>query len=89
SFIVKGRGSAESFNSCSHGAGRKMSRSAAKRAFTREDLAKQTAGVECRKDQGVLDEIPGAYKSIEAVMKNQEDLVEVVAEIKQVVCVKG
>ena len=89
SFIVKGRGSAESFNSCSHGAGRKMSRSAAKRAFTRDDLAKQTAGVECRKDQGVLDEIPGAYKSIEAVMKNQEDLVEVVAEIKQVVCVKG
>jgi tRNA-splicing ligase RtcB len=89
SFIVKGRGSAESFNSCSHGAGRKMSRSAAKRAFTREDLAKQTAGVECRKDQGVVDEIPGAYKSIEAVMKNQEDLVEVVAEIKQVVCVKG
>src|SRR5918993_1962931 len=89
SFIVKGRGSAGSFNSCSHGAGRKMSRSAAKRAFTRDDLAKQTAGVECRKDQGVLDEIPGAYKSIEAVMKNQEDLVEVVAEIKQVVCVKG
>ena len=89
SFIVKGRGLAESFNSCSHGAGRKMSRSAAKRAFTREDLAKQTAGVECRKDQGVLDEIPSAYKSIEAVMKNQEDLVEVVAEIKQVVCVKG
>jgi tRNA-splicing ligase RtcB len=89
SFIVKGRGSAESFNSCSHGAGRKMSRSAAKRAFTRDDLAKQTAGVECRKDQGVLDEIPGAYKSIEAVMKNQEDLVEIVAEVKQVVCVKG
>jgi tRNA-splicing ligase RtcB len=89
SFIVKGRGTPESFNSCSHGAGRKMSRGAAKRRFTREDLAKQTAGVECRKDQGVLDEIPGAYKSIEAVMKNQEDLVEVVAEIKQVVCVKG
>jgi tRNA-splicing ligase RtcB len=89
SFIVKGRGTAESFNSCSHGAGRKMSRGAAKRHFTREDLAKQTAGVECRKDQGVLDEIPGAYKSIEAVMKNQEDLVEIVAEIKQVVCVKG
>jgi tRNA-splicing ligase RtcB (3'-phosphate/5'-hydroxy nucleic acid ligase) len=89
SFIVKGRGTPESFNSCSHGAGRKMSRGAAKRKFTREDLAKQTAGVECRKDQGVLDEIPGAYKSIEAVMKNQEDLVEIVAEIKQVVCVKG
>ncbi|HKS08797.1 MAG TPA: RtcB family protein [Pyrinomonadaceae bacterium] len=89
SFIVKGRGAAESFSSCSHGAGRKMSRGAAKRAFSAEDLARQTAGVECRKDTGVLDEIPGAYKSIEAVMKNQEDLVEVVAEIKQVVCVKG
>ena len=89
SFIVKGRGAAESFHSCSHGAGRKMSRGAAKRAFSAEDLARQTAGIECRKDTGVLDEIPGAYKSIEAVMKNQEDLVEVVAEIKQVVCVKG
>ena len=89
SFIVKGRGLAESFNSCSHGAGRKMSRGAAKRAFNKQDLERQTSGVECRKDVGVLDEIPGAYKSIEAVMKNQEDLVEVVAEIKQVVCVKG
>ena len=89
SFIVKGRGLAESFNSCSHGAGRKLSRSAAKRAFTQHDLERQTSGVECRKDVGVLDEIPGAYKSIEAVMKNQEDLVEVVAELKQVVCVKG
>jgi tRNA-splicing ligase RtcB (3'-phosphate/5'-hydroxy nucleic acid ligase) len=89
SFIVRGRGLAESFNSCSHGAGRKMSRSAAKRHFTSADLMKQTAGVECRKDHGVLDEIPGAYKSIEAVMKNQKDLVTVVAEIKQVVCVKG
>jgi tRNA-splicing ligase RtcB len=76
SFIVKGRGLAESFNSCSHGAGRKMSRGAAKRAFTKDDLERQTAGVECRKDVGVLDEIPGAYKSIEAVMKNQEDLVK-------------
>ena len=89
SFIVKGRGLPESFNSCSHGAGRKLSRGAAKRAFTKEDLERQTAGVECRKDLGVLDEIPGAYKSIETVMKNQQDLVEVVAEIKQVVCVKG
>ena len=66
-----------------------MSRSAAKRHFTSSDLMKQTEGVECRKDHGVLDEIPGAYKSIEAVMKNQKDLVTVVAEIKQVVCVKG
>jgi tRNA-splicing ligase RtcB len=66
-----------------------MSRGRAKRHFTNADLLNQTAGVECRKDNGVLDEIPGAYKSIEAVMRNQEDLVEVVAEIKQVVCVKG
>ena len=66
-----------------------MSRGAAKRHFTRDDLERQTSGVECRKDTGVLDEIPGAYKSIETVMKNQEDLVEIVAEIKQVVCVKG
>jgi tRNA-splicing ligase RtcB len=89
SFIVKGRGLLESFNSCSHGAGRKMSRASAKRHFTKDDLARQTSGVECRKDVGVLDEIPGAYKSIEAVMKNQKDLVQIVAEIKQVVCVKG
>ena len=72
-----------------HGAGRKMSRGAAKRAFTKDDLARQTAGVECRKDVGVLDEIPGAYKDIKAVMRNQSDLVKIVAEIKQVVCVKG
>jgi tRNA-splicing ligase RtcB (3'-phosphate/5'-hydroxy nucleic acid ligase) len=89
SFIVQGRGLPESFNSCSHGAGRKLSRGAAKRAFTKEDLAEQTAGVECRKDVGVLDEIPGAYKDIKAVMKNQSDLVKIVAELKQVVCVKG
>src|SRR5712691_2162125 len=89
SFIVQGRGSAESFNSCSHGAGRKMPRGAAKRAFTKDDLARQTSGVECRKDVGVLDEIPGAYKDIKAVMRNQSDLVKIVAEIKQVVCVKG
>jgi tRNA-splicing ligase RtcB len=89
SFIVQGRGLAESFSSCSHGAGRKMSRGAAKRAFNADDLARQTAGVECRKDVGVLDEIPGAYKDIKAVMRNQSDLVKIVAEIKQVVCVKG
>ena len=89
SFIVKGRGLPESFNSCSHGAGRRLSRGAAKRNFTKADLERQTAGVECRKDAGVLDEIPGAYKPIEAVMKNQKDLVVIVAEIKQVVCVKG
>jgi tRNA-splicing ligase RtcB len=89
SFIIKGSGNPESFNSCSHGAGRKMSRTKAKAKFTREDLEKQTMGVECRKDKGVVDEIPGAYKDIEKVMHAQRDLVEVVAELKQVVCVKG
>src|SRR5262249_16375663 len=89
SYIVRGKGNPESLCSCSHGAGRRMSRSAAKRKFTREDLEAQTAGVECRKDGGVLDEIPGAYKDIDAVMANQSDLVEVVHTLKQVVCVKG
>ncbi len=89
SFIIRGLGNAESFNSCSHGAGRKMSRTKAKARFTRADLEAQTAGVECRKDKAVIDEIPGAYKDIEEVMRAQSDLVEVVAEIKQVICVKG
>ncbi|MFC8718226.1 RtcB family protein [Kitasatospora sp. NPDC057198] len=89
SYIVKGLGNAASFNSASHGAGRKMSRSAAKKRFTTEDLVAQTAGVECRKDSGVVDEIPGAYKSIEKVIEQQRDLVEVVAHLKQVICVKG
>jgi len=89
SFIVKGSGNAQSFNSCSHGAGRRMSRTQAKKHFTREDLERQTAGVECRKDAGVIDEIPSAYKDIDEVMRNQSDLVEVVAQLKQVVCVKG
>ena len=89
SFIIKGLGNPQSFNSCSHGAGRKMSRTAAKKAFSREDLERQTAGVECRKDAGVIDEIPSAYKNIDEVMRNQSDLVEVVAQLKQVVCVKG
>ena len=89
SFIIKGLGNEQSYNSCSHGAGRKMSRTAAKKRFTREDLERQTKGVECRKDSGVIDEIPGAYKDIDQVMRNQSDLVEIVAELKQVVCVKG
>jgi tRNA-splicing ligase RtcB (3'-phosphate/5'-hydroxy nucleic acid ligase) len=89
SFIIRGLGNPQSYNSCSHGAGRKLSRTAAKKKFSREDLERQTAGVECRKDAGVLDEIPGAYKDIDEVMRNQSDLVEVVAELKQVVCVKG
>ncbi|MEJ7728504.1 MAG: RtcB family protein [Polyangiaceae bacterium] len=89
SYIVRGLGCAESFQSASHGAGRRMSRGEAKRRFTVADLEKQTEGVECRKDAGVLDEIPGAYKSIDEVMANQRDLVEVVAELRQVMCIKG
>ena len=89
SYIVRGLGSEESFQSASHGAGRRMSRGQAKRTFKIEDLAAQTAGVECRKDEGVIDEIPGAYKDIDQVMANQKDLVEVVATLKQVLCVKG
>ncbi|WP_426342975.1 RtcB family protein [Pseudoduganella sp. S-14] len=89
SFIVRGKGNPESFNSCSHGAGRTMSRNEAKRRFSLEDQVKATEGVECRKDEGVIDEIPMAYKDIEAVMKAQEELVEVVHTLKQVVCVKG
>ena len=89
SFIIRGLGNPDAFNSCSHGAGRKMSRTAAKKAFSQDDLKAQTAGVECRKDRGVVDEIPGAYKDIEEVMRAQDDLVEVVAELKQVICVKG
>ncbi|MDB4966529.1 MAG: hypothetical protein JWN44_2218, partial [Myxococcales bacterium] len=89
SYIVRGRGNPESFESASHGAGRRMSRTAAKKRFTLADLCAETAGVECRKDRGVLDEIPSAYKKIDEVMKHQEDLVEVVAELKQIMCIKG
>jgi tRNA-splicing ligase RtcB len=89
SFIVRGKGNAESFNSCSHGAGRTMSRNEAKRRFNADDQALATAGVECRKDASVVDEIPMAYKDIDAVMHAQRDLVEVVHTLKQVVCVKG
>lgn len=89
SFIVSGLGNEESFTSASHGAGRKLSRGAAKRQFTVEDLKEQTKGIECRKDADVIDEIPAAYKDIEQVMRNQADLVEVVAELRQVLCVKG
>ncbi|RZA34420.1 MAG: RtcB family protein [Lysobacteraceae bacterium] len=89
SFIVRGKGNPESFNSCSHGAGRVMSRTEAKRRFTRLDAERATEGVECRKDEGVIDEIPMAYKDIDAVMHAQRDLVEVVHTLKQVVCVKG
>jgi tRNA-splicing ligase RtcB (3'-phosphate/5'-hydroxy nucleic acid ligase) len=89
SFIVRGLGNHESFQSCSHGAGRKMSRTQATKTFTKDDLAKQTEGVECRKDAGVVDEIPAAYKDIDEVMNNQKDLVEIVAQLKQILCVKG
>ncbi len=89
SYIVRGLGNEKSFCSCAHGAGRRMSRSAARRHFNRDDLIAQTEGVECRKDQGVIDEIPGAYKDIDQVMENQVDLVETVATLKQVLCVKG
>ncbi|WP_017304577.1 RtcB family protein [Spirulina subsalsa] len=89
SFIVKGKGNVQSYCSCSHGAGRKMSRTKAKKHFSVDDLVEQTKGIECRKDAHVLDEIPGAYKSIEEVMNQQADLVEIVATLHQVVCVKG
>ena len=89
SFIVRGLGNAQSFCSCSHGAGRKLSRTAAKNKFTSHDLAEQTAGIECRKDDAVIDEIPAAYKNIDVVMANQTDLVEIVHTLRQVVCVKG
>jgi tRNA-splicing ligase RtcB len=89
SFIVRGKGNPVSFCSCSHGAGRVMSRTAAKKRFNRADLEFQTKGVECRKDKGVIDEIPAAYKDIDEVMAHQSDLVEVVHTLKQVVCVKG
>jgi tRNA-splicing ligase RtcB len=89
SYIVRGLGNAESFDSSAHGVGRRMSRAAAEKQFTAADLARQTTGVICRKDKGVVDEIPGAYKDIDTVMENQKDLTETLHTLKQVVCVKG
>ena len=89
SYIVRGKGNPSSFESCAHGAGRKMSRTKAKKQFNTRDIEEQTQGVECRKDKGVLDEIPGAYKDIDTVMAYQNDLVEIVHTLKQVICVKG
>ena len=89
SYIVRGLGNPESFESCSHGAGRVMSRTKAKKLYSVADQIKATEGVECRKDEGVIDEIPMAYKDIDAVMAAQKDLVEVVHTLKQVICVKG
>jgi tRNA-splicing ligase RtcB len=88
-YWVRGRGCAESFESCAHGAGRRMSRTQAERQFSTGDLECQTEGVICRTDRGVLDEIPGAYKDIDQVMANQAELVEAVHTLKQLVCVKG
>ncbi len=89
SYIVRGLGNPQSFNSASHGAGRRMSRTKAKSTFTERDMAEQTKGVECRKDKGVIDEIPKAYKDIDTVLENERDLVEPVAVLKQIICVKG
>lgn len=89
SYIVSGKGNAQSFHSCAHGAGRQMSRTEAKRRFNARDLAQQTLGVECRKDAGVVDEIPAAYKDIDTVMENQSDLVEIVHTLRQIICIKG
>jgi len=89
SFIVKGKGNAKAFCSCSHGAGRVMSRTQAAKEITLEEHARATSGVECRKDRGVIDESPRAYKNIDDVMRSQEDLVEIVATLKQVLCIKG
>lgn len=89
SYIVEGLGNPDSFHSCSHGAGRRMSRTQARKQFTVADLATQTSGVECRKDEGVLDEIPGSYKDINQVMSDQADLVKPIYQLKQLLCVKG
>lgn len=89
SYIVRGRGEADAFQSASHGAGRRMSRSRARKIFSAADVSRQTQGVECRKDPGVIDELPGAYKDIDRVMAQQDDLVEILHTLKQVMCVKG
>ena len=89
SYIVRGKGNPDSYCSCSHGAGRRMSRTQARKEFTVSDLEKQTLGIECRKDDSVLDEIPSSYKDIDVVMANQSDLIEVVHTLRQVLCVKG
>jgi tRNA-splicing ligase RtcB (3'-phosphate/5'-hydroxy nucleic acid ligase) len=89
SYIVRGLGTPESFESCSHGAGRAMSRGEARRRFTVEDHVRMTQGIECRKDADVIDETPAAYKPIDAVMEAQKDLVEIVHELRQIIVVKG
>lgn len=89
SYIIKGKGNLDSFCSCSHGAGRKMSRTKAKSLFTLDDIQKQTFGIECRKDIEIADELPAAYKDLNEVMKNQEDLVEIVTYLSPLICIKG
>jgi tRNA-splicing ligase RtcB len=88
-YIVRGLGNPQSYHSASHGAGRLMSRTKARKTFTVDDLVSQTAGVECRKDPGVIDEIPGAYKDLESVIEAQADLVSVEAHLRQLICIKG
>ena len=89
SYIVRGLGNPASYESASHGAGRRMSRTQARRQFTTDDLAAQTEGIECRKDSGVVDEIPAAYKDIDQVIRAQSDLIEVIARLQTLLCVKG
>lgn len=89
SYIVRGKGNPQSFSSCAHGAGRRMSRTQAKRQFTTADVISQTKGIECRKDKGIIDEVPAAYKDIDVVMENQSDLIDVVHTLRQIVCIKG
>ena len=89
SFIVRGKGNADSLTSCSHGAGRIMSRNKAKKCFNEKDMVEQTKGIECKKDSSVIDEIPRAYKPIEKVMAAQSDLIEILAELRQIICIKG
>jgi tRNA-splicing ligase RtcB len=88
-FIVSGRGDPQSFSSCSHGAGRAMSRTAARKSFSVEDHVASTIGIECRKDAGVVDETPAAYKDVNAVMTAQSDLVDIVHTLRQLICIKG
>ena len=89
SYIVRGKGNSDSYCSCSHGAGRRMSRNQAKKLFTSLDLENQTVGVECRKDSAVIDEIPSAYKDLDSVMLAQQDLVDIVYSLKAILCIKG
>ena len=89
SFIIEGLGEPSSFESASHGAGRRMSRSKAKKTFTTDDIKEQLAGIECRRDRGILDELPAAYKDVEQVMRYQEDLVRPIVTLQEILSIKG